>query len=611
METGAGLTLEQATALRFPPFPRAPDGVQLIPFSQFKPSGIRVPIDDDDDFGPERDGLGILTVPLRVKHAADNADKKKRKKKKGGAPQVQVVEKPKTWWETWEELEEIRANSYNINMPAVDRLSQAGADFKSGRPWPASSLGVHNMWDLFRIYIGLLQQPTITAKDAILDAEVGLDDVDTDSDDADEGLGGLSGDGLMERFLNDPEQSVKVFFSSYFRERGFIWSEPRCIAMPILVSFFLRYLIRSRVFPEPEYERPIKRALEIVEIARVQLPDTWKMGRALPDAFSSGCRNVWGSKQPPWIPSVQTDAPRSSTDEPEAKRQKLDADAQDVPGATNAQGKVATDAPSGGWGSSAPDARADGGWGSAATEAPPGDGWGSTDAPENGEGWGNAAAEWDPADANVAPAHVDDPLPPIWDPSLVEAPATWDLEPTTLLPLMGPTMFPLTHVPGVVEQSTRRIVRVEPPSQPRILAQGASAAEAVEEELAQRFAKLVLAPWERLDPRAYAAGSDVLPPTVLETSRGATTLEEADEAPGVHRPWKDEISVLVEPKWTEILIPGMGLGAIWIELVRDTEAGGAEKKKSKGKKKDVPKYWYMEQLVHQLPSYYIDELEEL
>lgn len=126
MTTDAALSVESAMQLRFPPFPQAPDGVELLPFHLFRPSGIRVPIDDDDDeyqraLGDEveRDGLGIITVPLRVKHVMDTQEKKKKRKKKvNGAPQVQVApEKPKTWWEVWEELEEIRRNAYDASVP--------------------------------------------------------------------------------------------------------------------------------------------------------------------------------------------------------------------------------------------------------------------------------------------------------------------------------------------------------------------------------------------------------------------------------------------------------------------------------------------------------------
>jgi hypothetical protein len=129
MATDPAMSAESAVTamhlLRFPPFPDAPDGIEIIPFHLFHPSGIRVPIDEDDEdyrLGPaaeiERDGLGIPTVALRVKHSLDNADKKKKRKKKvNGAQQVQVApEKPKTWWEVWEELEDHRRNPYDASV---------------------------------------------------------------------------------------------------------------------------------------------------------------------------------------------------------------------------------------------------------------------------------------------------------------------------------------------------------------------------------------------------------------------------------------------------------------------------------------------------------------
>lgn len=186
-ESPAALTIESAIMLRFPPFPAVPDGVELIPFHSFRPSGIRVPIDDDDDEYDgrqvseviERDGLGIPTIPLRVKHATDNMEKKKKRKKKAGAAkqQVQVApERPKTWWELWEEFEDIRRNAYDASVSVsslyvllflalndgnryvapIDRLSLAGEDFKSGRTWPTTTQGVQHVWDIVR-HIDLMQ----------------------------------------------------------------------------------------------------------------------------------------------------------------------------------------------------------------------------------------------------------------------------------------------------------------------------------------------------------------------------------------------------------------------------------------------------------------------
>ena len=375
-----------------------------------------------------------------------------------------------------------------------------------------------------------------------------------------------------------------------------------------MVSFFLRYLIRNRVFPEPEYERPIKRALEIVDLAGVELPNSWKMGRELPDTFSDGCKGLWGSMQLMWL--LPEDAPKGTSNEPEAKRQKLDR-LEDVEQQSPEKPGVAE-----------VDADADVTMAEANT-APVNSGWGTAAGEEDTEGWGATQESWgdtpDPASTEgEGAAHALNPQ--IWDASTVEVQPTWDLEPPTLLPLLGPTALPLTHTTGIVEQSTRRIVRVEPPRQPRLLAQNAPAAEAVEEDLACHFARLILAPWERLDKHTYEAGTDVLPPSILSTSRGPVVIEEGEgeggdvkSVPGVHRPWKDEVAVLIDPTLTDILLVGMGIGAIWVEIVRDKEAEESStgaSKKGKGKKKEVPKYWYMEQLVHQLPSFYIDKPDE-
>ncbi|KAH9077728.1 hypothetical protein EDB83DRAFT_2174030, partial [Lactarius deliciosus] len=118
----------------------------------------------------------------------------------------------------------------------------------------------------------------------------------------------------------------------------------------------------------------------------------------------------------------------------------------------------------------------------------------------------------------------------------------------------------------------RRIVRVDPPRVPCLLAQNVPAAEAVEENFACRFARVVLAPWEQLNACMYETGSDVLSPTVLSTSRGAVVLDEEDVGEGtpavMHRLCKVEIGVLVDPKLTDVFMAGLGLGAIWMEIVR-------------------------------------------
>ncbi|KAH9927540.1 hypothetical protein B0H21DRAFT_894859 [Amylocystis lapponica] len=63
----------------------------------------------------------------------------------------------------------------------------------------------------------------------------------------------------IDTFFNDTEKDVKVFFSSYYRDKGLIWSEQRTRDGPVLIGFFLNFLLRDRVLPE--HKKGLQRAL--------------------------------------------------------------------------------------------------------------------------------------------------------------------------------------------------------------------------------------------------------------------------------------------------------------------------------------------------------------
>ena len=131
------------------------------------------------------------------------------------------------------------------NETPVDRLCQAGVDFKNGRTWPTAQHGVQHVWDIvswlaralppnsclflqYRIYLGLLAQVPGPVKEAVpaeaeAEAEARSEDSDIDDDDDAESSGDQDEVNRLESFLNDPELSMKIFFSSYFREKGLIW----------------------------------------------------------------------------------------------------------------------------------------------------------------------------------------------------------------------------------------------------------------------------------------------------------------------------------------------------------------------------------------------------
>jgi hypothetical protein len=95
--------------ITFPPFPKPPPGVTLIPFKDFRARGIQlfaevVGRQNEEDI--ELNGLGIPTVELHVKHSTDECKSNTRKKKTAaveGAPARKVP-----WYEEWEEGEDLR-----------------------------------------------------------------------------------------------------------------------------------------------------------------------------------------------------------------------------------------------------------------------------------------------------------------------------------------------------------------------------------------------------------------------------------------------------------------------------------------------------------------------
>ena len=101
-----------ANYIKFPPFPAPPAGKKILSFKEFRPSGIQIVIDPEPGH-VELDGLGIPTVQLRVKHDLTEAEQKKKRKIKGSKTTVEPSGKVRrlTWWEEWEQHEDMRKMS--------------------------------------------------------------------------------------------------------------------------------------------------------------------------------------------------------------------------------------------------------------------------------------------------------------------------------------------------------------------------------------------------------------------------------------------------------------------------------------------------------------------
>jgi hypothetical protein len=88
----------------WPPFPKTPDGVQIISFSEFVPKGILISIDDNE---VECDGEGVPTVELQVKHGSGSRRKTKKKKDPLAGLTLEELRKM-TWDKRWELGEDMR-----------------------------------------------------------------------------------------------------------------------------------------------------------------------------------------------------------------------------------------------------------------------------------------------------------------------------------------------------------------------------------------------------------------------------------------------------------------------------------------------------------------------
>ena len=420
-------------------------------------------------------------------------------------------------------------------------------------------------------------------------------------------------------------------------------SERHCRDGPILLSFFINFLLRNRVLPESE--KDLRKALAATELARKELPQTFVISRTLPDAFSKGCEMVFGTLTNAMAWNDVSDS--SDEDEgPEAKRQKKEnaqwtaEEAAVLKAAAAAAGEeieVVTRDAMMGMEQDMKDLAANANLKGTQDPVPSTSNEDPAAAPaEDMGGWGM------PTDDVPDPstyANITD-----WGASTA---ADWGMTPSDnpLIRFLGPTTLPLTHTTGIVEHSTRRVKAVFMPSSPPSSApakkggkKGSSAgprepvhapehpdAEVVEAEVEARFARVVLAPWHEWDLHTLA---DVRKPWFEPDSRGAVRTDEGaaadpDVAGPVHDPFHDEITIYVEPAAAATVWVGMGVEATWIQLARVDPTVPVELSQDAfdqlwvmSRKKKQPgapgtpvaptKIWYMESVRNVVTSYHTE-----
>lgn len=395
---------------------------------------------------------------------------------------------------------------------------------------------------------------------------------------------------------------------------------------PRLCKFFLEFLIRSRTLPRSETS--LRAAVEVAKQAIIELPLTSALSSIMPDEFSKGCRECFGAqtemfrtleKDEEWLEKLRANdeaviakAKRLEAAEANADSEERSAIAASEEG--DRDGEQSKTIEGGVAGTKVTDMDdVNGGWGLNAGSEQDASGWGPPVEVAD-EGWGGVGGiTWTSEELDQA---AEEDFGNAW--------TVADDEKSCILQLLGPTVFPLTHTTGIVEQSLRRITELIPiptnvPPKTVVSEDDAYVPDpaGVEFELERRFPKVVLSPWLNWDGGEMPAYSE---PRILNTSRGPTceppyvANDEVQAAstvattPKPHDPANDSITVIVHPSVFEKLVKGMCFAGTWVQIVRQAaEPGSAappKKKKKGGKKKGIVNYWYLDDLAGVFPSYW-------
>jgi len=395
--------------------------------------------------------------------------------------------------------------------------------------------------------------------------------------------------------------------------------------LPLLLSFFLSFLIRTRALPE--CERQLKRAVEIAQEAATELPRTGRLCRLLPDAMGKGAKGCWGIKwEEKWDFGINEKNDSKFTDEEapnkeealkifeeEVKKANLqllsketifgleplgqtlvndESDDEEIPiqimSPTSPEPKTPTgltsqmvnipettrstkgaahtrEQPNWALASALPDLH---------PPSPPAKPSlpvvgsipldSTTSIPKGKE---PQISNDESEDSEEDPRSWASPTgrPPTRSQKLAEKAAWFPPAIQPLLGILGMTVLPFRYESGIAERSLRQVISVLKPGEG-----GPTRVRGVEEELVKRLARVVLGPWLDWDDSGVA--SEFKTPTLVGggTSSSSDSTKGGDNGkstPISHDPLKDHITILVEPNVAHSLNVGMGVAGTWVQIV--------------------------------------------
>ncbi|EJU05695.1 hypothetical protein DACRYDRAFT_113751 [Dacryopinax primogenitus] len=589
--------------LRYPPFASP----EVVSFDEFEPSGILLPSvpdsaaiskdaigqDEDEDEDEtdvdadvEVDGKGVATVQLSTRHepfslepgkdqsgmwrGKEKADRaivaanKRRKAKKHreelkalGMEAEKASGKRHTWWEKWE-LEDMKKQSHNDYPTGEDRVCRIDLATKAFKKGHSMESGVQSIWDRFLDYIGVLRQETQLGGWGKQKVSRGIQRrpaEDEFSDDDEEMPEPKNMEDVWDercaRFLDRTIDTLKRFFSSRYHYAGLCWSEAKLRDGPIIVSLYIRYLLKDRVVPECTDN--LTRALAFLEeTIKPDLLATRAFSQGAEDNFSIACCNDLGNMvlldgYGRWMPAKGVLEERDKRDKrirDEAEQYRREKEAE----WKRRQALIAA---------------------GVQEEARP---WGAD--------WNN----------NPEPVWWDGPN--LWEGSTVVVDTNGEPPASSWPPADKPTLAPfstaLTHSLLRTEHSVRRIVSVRPPD------------PASSDVLRQKYATVVFDPWTL---PANVKDDDLLgPPEMLCEATGETELR-VMRMPGGQHALKDRIELLVEPEHAETARKGLGVYAIWVQAAKTAELPGS----AAAIEPPIQTFWFFQHVTMVVPSFWVEE----
>ncbi|KAJ7737408.1 hypothetical protein DFH07DRAFT_944245 [Mycena maculata] len=531
-------------------FPEIPEGVSIIPFKDFKEVGIRRSLGRD---GIERDHRGIPTLALRCKHDTDVSKTNPKPKTPFMRPPLRFK---KEWWDDWEHSEHLRIHGpYDHSISSVELFRRGAADFQKYRQFPMNVF--KPLWEsTFKIYAGILG--TIPVWKKASDKPSDEEDVSDDDFDTPQFQKQLRPREPYELYDFEPpvaetSEEIQALLAAGRRERDaraerFLADPAKAIQIYLSSYIYHQNLILSdqNLVNAPHLLRFFVKFLLRNEV----LPH-----------------------------KRQEDGLRTALEI-------IDLAAKELP-LTSRISKVLPDSFSAAcrnlWGRSA------GGY------TPILDSASAFESILREENIEVVSAE-DVLGGEAVEVEADDGG---WAADAPSA-ADWEIAaPSTLFTLWGPTALPLTHAPGIVERSVRRIVSINPPVPEISTPLRGSGATAVERGLRETMFSVELGTWPDWD----SAESEYSVPEVLWTL-SPVGLAPTDRPHSV----EEKITLLVEPTVVEHLSVGMGLAGVWVQFAPlrghdfEDDSASSNERRECGVSDQI---WYLEELVMVLPSYWL------